>query len=154
MAGRAGSHYTPAGLSSTSVKIPKIEIPDSLCSTGWASSVLLGHLPSKNKFESTGSQYKYSSTSRMREKRVVGNILIKAPTIFAQLFLDMFSFSSQPQVHIVRRSPKKLNFNGPLQLPISSHALHFRRRFNKQICSLVMYEHRVKSCKLSGQNSV
>mgnify|MGYP002810251118 CR=1 FL=1 len=43
---------------------------------------------------------------------------------------------------------------GPLQLPISSHALHFRRCFNKQICSLVMYEHGVKSCKQSGQNSV
>jgi hypothetical protein len=35
-AGRAGSHYAPADLSSTGVKIPKLEIPDSLCSTGWA----------------------------------------------------------------------------------------------------------------------
>jgi hypothetical protein len=38
-AGRAGSHYAPANLSSTSVKIPKIEIPNSFCSTGWARGI-------------------------------------------------------------------------------------------------------------------
>jgi hypothetical protein len=35
--GRAGSHHAPANLTGTSARIPRIEIPDSLCSSGWAS---------------------------------------------------------------------------------------------------------------------
>jgi hypothetical protein len=80
---------------------------------------------------------------------------VKAPTQFAQLFSDMFSFSSQPPVHIVRRSPKK-NHISTVHFNCQSRHMHYTSDvvFNKQICILVMYEHGVKSCKLSGQNSV